>query len=511
MYIRSLSIQGLRSLKDASLEFPEGCEAGWHVIVGPNGSGKSTVVRALALGLIGERNIDASREDLSRWLRADSERHRLNLRVVETQIDDQDQTRPFTVGPEHEWSVEFASKSHSLTQVDIRSGAPGTKFPWEQTKGWFSVAFGAFRRLSGGDPSYVELFEKRPRLGAHLSALNEGVALTAASSWLQKMHIEELEAEKQLIRSCERFLSGTQGALGDAIAIMGSDEVGRPEVAKRIVEALANFEEQANADMTWGVVRVVDIKTTALTETVDRGVFDVDVVVDTLSKRIIRFLNSSRLLHPARIDRITHDAILAVDGFGNELSLSQLSDGYRAAISIALEILRLQLILFGPRQFEKFLDDNGTVQLPGVVIIDEVEAHLHPDWQEQIGDWLRASFPRIQFIVTSHSPIVCRSLITDGQLSGSVWQLIPDDEGGCRLEAVTGQRLKRLVYGDLVEAVGTEVFGRSVEQSDEAAAMLDELATLNRLSLRGELDPNQRRQFDELRAIFPAQAAGVQL
>ena len=46
----------------------------------------------------------------------------------------------------------------------------------------------------------------------------------------------------------------------------------------------------------------------------------------------------------------------------------------------------------------------GTVTLPGVVAIDEVDAHLHPAWQQRIGDWFVERFPVTQFFVTTHSP-----------------------------------------------------------------------------------------------------------
>ena len=45
----------------------------------------------------------------------------------------------------------------------------------------------------------------------------------------------------------------------------------------------------------------------------------------------------------------------------------------------------------------------------GVILIDEIDAHLHPAWQKRIGFWLKAHFPNIQFIVTTHSPFICQA------------------------------------------------------------------------------------------------------
>lgn len=50
----------------------------------------------------------------------------------------------------------------------------------------------------------------------------------------------------------------------------------------------------------------------------------------------------------------------------------------------------------------------------GVVLIDEIDAHLHPEWQREIGFWLKRHFPNIQFIVTTHSPIICQAADPNG-------------------------------------------------------------------------------------------------
>ena len=60
---------------------------------------------------------------------------------------------------------------------------------------------------------------------------------------------------------------------------------------------------------------------------------------------------------------------------------------------------------------------------PGIVLIDEIELHLHPSWQQQILPTLQRIFPKIQFIVTTHSPQVvssvpreCVRIVSDGQV-----------------------------------------------------------------------------------------------
>jgi predicted ATP-binding protein involved in virulence len=142
--------------------------------------------------------------------------------------------------------------------------------------------------------------------------------------------------------------------------------------------------------------------------------------------------------------------------------------------------------------------------LPGVVIIDEVDAHLHPPWQRRIGDWFCKFFPKLQFLVTTHSPLVCQAAE-----KGSVWRLPTpgSDSPGGRVE---GDELKRLIYGNVLEAYSTEIFGRDVNRSDASAAKLQRLALLNRKLLRGELGPLEKQELQGLRAALPMAANAVQ-
>ncbi|EOV9783837.1 AAA family ATPase, partial [Acinetobacter baumannii] len=80
----------------------------------------------------------------------------------------------------------------------------------------------------------------------------------------------------------------------------------------------------------------------------------------------------------------------------DSLFLHQLSDGQRVFLGMIGDIAR-RLIL---------LNDSSDNPLmgQGIIIIDEVELHLHPKWQQKIIGVLRKCFPNIQFIVSTHSP-----------------------------------------------------------------------------------------------------------
>ena len=84
------------------------------------------------------------------------------------------------------------------------------------------------------------------------------------------------------------------------------------------------------------------------------------------------------------------------------ISLQQLSDGERAFIALLGDLVR-RLALANPKL-------PNPLAGHGVVLIDELELHLHPRWQREIVEKLCTSFPNIQFIATTHSPFIIQSL-----------------------------------------------------------------------------------------------------
>jgi predicted ATPase len=90
---------------------------------------------------------------------------------------------------------------------------------------------------------------------------------------------------------------------------------------------------------------------------------------------------------------------LLVDRRGVEIPVRQLSDGECGALALVLDLTR-RLAQANPG-----LDDPAA-KGPGVVLIDEIDLHLHPKWQREIVRSLPEAFPKLQFIATTHSPQV---------------------------------------------------------------------------------------------------------
>lgn len=102
---------------------------------------------------------------------------------------------------------------------------------------------------------------------------------------------------------------------------------------------------------------------------------------------------------------------------GDRVPWTSLSAGNRIIIGLIADIAH-RCCKLNPQE-----NDNVLQTTPGIVLIDEIELHLHPSWQQQILPTLQKIFPRIQFIVTTHSPQVvssvskeCVRIICDGQV-----------------------------------------------------------------------------------------------
>jgi predicted ATP-binding protein involved in virulence len=110
-----------------------------------------------------------------------------------------------------------------------------------------------------------------------------------------------------------------------------------------------------------------------------------------------------------------------------ELLLDQLSDGEKCLLAMVGDLAR-RLAIANPGL-------SDPLQGTGVVLIDEIELHLHPGWQYEIIPALTRTFPNCQFIVTTHSPIVLSQVKPEGifcleKRDGKVIAYHPDSSYG---------------------------------------------------------------------------------
>jgi hypothetical protein len=94
---------------------------------------------------------------------------------------------------------------------------------------------------------------------------------------------------------------------------------------------------------------------------------------------------------------------------GRRVPFRDLSDGQRSMCALVGDLAH-RCAELNPQ-----LGLSAAAETPGVVLIDEIDLHLHPRWQRRVVDDLRRVFPRVQFFATTHSPFIIQSL-REGEL-----------------------------------------------------------------------------------------------
>ncbi len=128
--------------------------------------------------------------------------------------------------------------------------------------------------------------------------------------------------------------------------------------------------------------------------------------VENTIVRVLR-LKSSEDIHinpTKRIKGSPNPDGVSFNTFSGEVGISALSLGYKTTLAWTLDLAW--------RLYENYPDSDDPLKEPAIVLIDELDLHLHPKWQLRIMDDLTETFPNVQFIATSHSPLLVQSAST---------------------------------------------------------------------------------------------------
>lgn len=178
------------------------------------------------------------------------------------------------------------------------------------------------------------------------------------------------------------------------------------------------------------------------------------------------------------------DYSFLISNNGKEFKFTQLSAGYAAALDIVVDLmLKMQQVNSLRRVYD----------MPGIVLIDEIETHLHLQLQRQILPILTTVFPQIQFIVTSHSPFVLNSL-----KNATVFDLEHQEA----IEDLTEYSYEALTEGYFRVHTESSYIGMKLEQ-------------LKALLAKDSLEPDEKliarhlaKEFDELSEIVSPRYVG---
>jgi len=166
---------------------------------------------------------------------------------------------------------------------------------------------------------------------------------------------------------------------------------------------------------------------------IDKSANELDAVYQAMESCYARITGGTDVKIQYNLDSNELDVYYTdAAGLRMRIPLNQLSDGYKSTISLIADVAYRMAVL-NPQ-----LLNSVTSETEGVVLIDEIDLHLHPAWQQRILGDLRAIFPKVQFIVSTHAPAVINTVKSENLII---------------LDELTARRPEGEVYGKDVNAV----------------------------------------------------------
>lgn len=398
MYIDTIRLENIRGFRELKFSFDrgQGQYAGWTVLTGDNGSGKSTVLKAMALLLVGASTRFRLESRLNSYRSQGPKNGIVELHSTNTG------TTTITTLTIHTDGCTEVKREPIFSERTLE--APAVKF---------SCGYGPFRRVSGHTESASELMSaQQSRCFATL--FSESASLAESANWLRELKYKSLE--------------------------------NRPKEKKSL-------------------------------------------------ELVLEVIQDEFLPNQITVDRVDSDGLWLKDRQGNLLSWADMSDGYRAALALLTDILRHMINAYSPDDLTG-RDDEGRLFLKpaGVVLIDEIDAHLHPEWQREIGFWLKRHFPNIQFIVTSHSPLICQAADPNGLF------VLPEPGSDEPARALTAEEYQKVISSRPDTILRSAAFGLQNTRSPvavEARSAFADLRTKQRAG--GKLTQAEQVELERLR------------
>jgi predicted ATP-binding protein involved in virulence len=424
MRLQSIRLENIKCFEDQEIIFTHDQRNSarakpyrWITLLGENGVGKSTVLQSLGLLLAGP---DAAKELVPRptgWVSDSSKPGKLTIKINQEEGDQgsysgEQRTRTnfsftyFVTGDkevkvpvrgEEEIYKEptlISKVSRNLSWLRMHAFAP-------DSKGWFAVGYGSFRRLTRESRIRIPSSMEMPTRATNFSTqFDDDQALSSFESWIVYLDYR--------------------------LAKNPHDE--RAKKMRSVGEKAIN----------------------------------------------------SLLPEGNQIDRVTSEGLIIFKVQEREVPTMSLSDGFRSVIALAGDLVW--------RLLQIFPDMENPMDAPGVVLIDELDIHLHPIWQRNIAGWLCKTFPNLQFIVATHSP-----LITIGAEKDALTVRFQRDKAG----VIGIEYLEDLSTYDVDSVLRSPAFGLISTYSPQTQA---KIAEYHQLQMRSpKLNPKEKKLLDELK------------
>ena len=202
---------------------------------------------------------------------------------------------------------------------------------------------------------------------------------------------------------------------------------------------------------------------------------------------------SELLMIPRNAVGLSRRGLTLKNRSGGDNTFGAVADGHRSTLNWILDLIGWTLL-------------TGRMEPRGIVLIDEIENHLHPSWQRHIFRLLSQQFPRVQFIATSHSPLPAGSIYEDRSVGvgriGKAHVLRTDGAG-----RVMSEELPPLYGSTYDEILESSAFDTSSKPEVLERAVQGVLAAYAGPRSRGTA--TFEAAMEHLRAVSPMEAASI--
>lgn len=398
MYIISVAIENIRSIKKIAINFEKGTKS--TILTGDNGTGKSTILRSIAMGLTDEDSAAAV------------------LREMPGEMVRKGQ--PFGL-------ITINLYQSNRKKYKITTKILSQKFFEKVKQTVFEFSNGEYKKMDPEDFHWDAIFA---------TGYGAGVRNLGTTDYQYYVAIDALY-------SLFKYDVALQN----------------PELSIRRMIARAKESEG------------------------DEGASWMENYLMQLLKDILNLNKKDQVV-------LTSTSIEVISKEWGRSELSTLGDGYISTITWILDLFSWWMLHLKLRKKNIIKD----IQINGIVLIDEIEQHLHPIWQIKIMGLLQKAFPKIQFITTTHSPLVALNstgkFITNKQLKIHVlsWK------SGNVMSSVVKEPLSELSYNQML---GSEAFGFLHNGNQALENVLKEMSKIAAID---DPNPKQVKQLNNIKS-----------
>lgn len=433
--LRQIHIENLKLLRDFELELvnPDGTPRMWTVLIGENGTGKTSILQAIAMAAAGGTLVNT-----------------LARRVV-AQLRDRRSADPMRVTAQFAFQKTPANAVRDYPFRKKETNGVGLTSTLRLLEGEFSIRGAAHyddaKQARQQNPDEDPLVAARSRNLPLWFVAGYGVARALPDAGVQP------RLEQASIDRLQTLFDSSVGLTSTVFANYFSSD-------------------KAKAQMFGRVLKRVLLRTERLVPNIQS----------------IELRGRGGVTHAGTLQE-TARFTQRIGGDSVKLPATALSHGYQSTIAWIADLVG-HIVL----EAENELDSD---EMQGLVLIDEMDLYLHPVWQVALVSALRETFPQLQFIATTHSPLITASLSADEIVA---LELDPDT-GNVRRRAneqdprvLTGTEVYRAYFG--VDEINPDPSGQRLREYRYLAANPyrtakddKQLVQLKKLLLKEGIDP----------------------